>query len=97
MLAACLLTGFILASGCAGTTTEPTTAEYIEDSAITAKVKTALLNDNTAPGTTIKVETLKSVVQLGGSVDTPAQKERAGEISRSIAGVREVVNNIAVK
>jgi osmotically-inducible protein OsmY len=34
---------------------------------------------------------------LSGFVDTPAQKEHAGQIARSVQGVADVQNDIAVK
>lgn len=97
-LAACLLTGIAtLSTGCAGTTTKASTGEYIDDSVITAKVKAALIKDDTTPGGAITVETFKGVVQLSGFVDNELQKARAGVISGSIDGVHSVVNNITVK
>lgn len=98
VLASCLLTGFtVLSSGCAGSTTKASTGEFIDDSVITTKVKAALLKNDSTPGTDIKVETFKGVVQLSGFVDTLFQKTRAEEVSRGIDGVQNVVNNITVK
>jgi len=97
-LAACLLTGFAaFSSGCAATPTKASTGEYIDDSVITTKVKAALLKNDSTPGSAIKVETFKGVVQLSGFVDTELQKTRAEEVSRGIVGVQNVVNNITVK
>jgi osmotically-inducible protein OsmY len=95
---ACLAASTLLfAPGCASTRTTSSTGEYIDDSVVTTKVKTALLRDNNTPGSAIKVETFKGVVQLSGFVDTEAQKMRAGVVAGGVSGVREVVNNITVK
>ena len=90
-------TVLVFAPGCASTPTRASTGEYIDDSVITTKVKAALLHDDGTPGSAIKVETFKGVVQLSGFVDTGAQKKRAGTVTAEVSGVREVVNNITVK
>jgi hyperosmotically inducible protein len=94
-----LVSGAFLASaaGCAGTATEKSTGEYIDDGVITTRVKTALLRDDVTPGTDIKVETYRGVVQLSGFVNTLNQKNRADEIARAVPGVQQIVNNIVVK
>lgn len=96
---ALLLSGAFLASaaGCAGTATEKSTGEYIDDGVITTRVKTALLRDDVTPGTDIKVETYRGVVQLSGFVNALGEKNRADEIARAVPGVQQVVNNIVVK
>jgi osmotically-inducible protein OsmY len=84
-------------TGCAGSATKASTGEFIDDGVITTRVKTALLKDDTTPGTAIKVETFKGVVQLSGFVDTPVQKERAATIAAAVPGVQGIVNNISLK
>ncbi|NPA50470.1 MAG: BON domain-containing protein [Epsilonproteobacteria bacterium] len=71
--------------------------DYLKSSALTAKVKAALIREVGLEGLDIHVNSYKNVVQLSGFVDTEAQKELAGEIAKSVDGVREVVNNIIVK
>jgi osmotically-inducible protein OsmY len=83
--------------GCAGTSNSTSTGEYIDDRAISAKVKTALHTDDDVSGFQVNVETFKGTVQLSGFVDTAAQAERAEEIARGVDGVEDVVNNISVK
>ncbi|MBI3545778.1 MAG: BON domain-containing protein [Gammaproteobacteria bacterium] len=83
--------------GCASTTTQEGTGEYIDDSVITAKVKAAILNEPTLKVMEINVETFKGIVQLSGFVSTPADVNKATEVARSIVGVRDVKNNIRVK
>jgi osmotically-inducible protein OsmY len=83
--------------GCASTSNSTSTGEYIDDRAISAKVKTALHTDDDVSGFQVNVETFKGTVQLSGFVDTAAQAERAEEIARGVNGVEDVVNNISVK
>ncbi len=86
-----------LTSGCVETRTSDSTGQYIDDSVITAKVKSALLGDNNVKSFAVSVETAKGVVQLSGFVNTEDQKEAAGKDARGVAGVQEVKNNLIVK
>jgi len=70
---------------------------YLSDAALTAKVKTALIDQKGLEGLTIHVNSYKGVVQLSGFVDTDVEKELAGQIARNVDGVVEVVNNLIVK
>jgi hyperosmotically inducible protein len=84
-------------SGCASTATRQSTGEYVDDTAITTKVKAAFVRDEAVKALDVKVDTFKGVVQLSGFVDTAVQKERAAQLARAIAGVVEVKNDIVVK
>jgi hyperosmotically inducible protein len=84
-------------SGCAGTATRQSTGEYIDDTTITTRVKAALVGDDTVRARDVQVETFRGTVQLSGFVDNAEQKDRAAQVAKGIAGVREVQNNIMVK
>lgn len=84
-------------SGCAGTDTRASTGEMIDDSVITAKVKTELIKDEFVKARDVNVDTFRGTVQLSGFVEREEQKTRAAEIARQITGVQNVVNNITVK
>jgi hyperosmotically inducible protein len=84
-------------TGCAGTATRESTGEFVDDSAITAKIKTELVKDKTVKAGDVNVDTFKGIVQLSGFVDTAAAKTRAGEIAKATTGVTEVRNSITVK
>lgn len=71
--------------------------EQIDDATVTAKVKAALLQAKDVKGLDVTVETEKSVVQLSGFVASAAEAERAVQIARGIAGVKEVQNKMSVK
>jgi osmotically-inducible protein OsmY len=83
--------------GCASTPTREGTGEYIDDSAITAKVKAAILDEPSLKVFQIKVETFKGDVQLSGFVDSARSVSKAGEVARGVKGVRSVRNNLVVK
>jgi len=84
-------------AACASTPKQESTGEYIDDSAITAKVKADLLADDILKGFQVSVETYKGIVQLSGFVDTQSTRDRAGRIAGKVAGVKEVKNNLIVK
>ena len=83
--------------GCASTPTREGTGEYIDDSSITAKVKAAIVNEPSLKVFQINVETFKGEVQLSGFVDSAQNIRRAGEVARSVHGVRSVKNDLIVK
>lgn len=87
----------LLFAGCAGTPTKESTGEYVDDSAITAKVKTALLKDDAVKSFEIKVDTFKGVVQLSGFVDNADQKSAAERDAQGVPGVQSVQDNITLK
>ena len=62
--------------GCASTPTREGTGEYIDDSAITTKVKAAIFNDPSLKVFQINVETFKGEVQLSGFVDSARASKR---------------------
>jgi hyperosmotically inducible periplasmic protein len=86
-----------LTGGCASTPTKESTGEYVDDSSITAKVKTAFVKDEIVKAFDVKVETFKGVVQLSGFVNTAAEKAQAGSVAAAVPGVTDVKNNITVK
>ena len=90
-----LLLAFFL--GCASTSKQEGTGEYVDDTVITTKVKTAIFNDPNLKSSEINIETFKGVVQLSGFVSSRADINRAVEIARGIAGVKSVKNDMRVK
>ena len=84
-------------TGCAGNRYQESTGEHIDDSATTARVKSALGKDTLYKYPDVKVSTFKGTVQLSGFVNQGAQKDRAADLAKNTAGVKEVVNNITVK
>ena len=74
-----------------------TTGGVIDDSSITAKVKTALIESDDTEAGDIKVETRGGVVQLSGFVANEAQKAAATKVAQSVSGVKSVKNGLSVK
>jgi len=95
MVAALFLAG--LQFGCAGSTTRESSGEYIDDSAITTKVKSGLAHDSTVSAMDVHVQTYKGTVELSGFVDTQEEKSRAAAIAENVPGVQHVENKISVK
>ena len=87
----------LLLSACAGTPNRESTGEFIDDSAITSKVKTALLADKRVSGMDVSVETFKGRVLLSGYVRSPEERQTPEPIARSTSGVKDVNNRIAVR
>lgn len=73
------------------------TAQYFDDSVITAKVKAALLKDMQLKGFNVSVETHKGTVLLSGFVDSSEQARRAAEVAAAVDGVAAIRSNLAVK
>ncbi|MBU3621810.1 BON domain-containing protein [Polynucleobacter sp. CS-Odin-A6] len=71
--------------------------QYVDNSVLTAKVKTAIFNEPTLKSSEITVETFKGEVQLSGFVSTTDQTKKAVEIAKSIPGVTAVKNDMRVK
>lgn len=84
-------------AACAVTSGRETAGEYVDDATITTKVKAAMFDDPSVRGMEISVETMQNVVQLSGFVDSAQTKARAGELARSVTGVREVKNDLVVR
>jgi len=76
---------------------ERTAGEVVDDGVITAKVKAALISDPNVSGHDVNVQTREGVVQLAGFVDSGTQKAKASEVTRRVAGVRQVDNQLEVK
>ena len=68
----------------------------IDDATITARVKTALLNDPQVSGTRIDVDTTNGVVTMSGSVKSKAEESRAIQLARQVNGVRDVKSTLQV-
>jgi osmotically-inducible protein OsmY len=86
-----------LAAACAATPTQESTGGYIDDSTITAKIKTNLAQDAKVSATDIHVKTYKGVVDLSGFVSSKSEISEAGLVAGQVSGVKSVHNNLIVK
>ena len=84
-------------AACSSTRTHESTGEYVDDSVITTKVKSLLAEDDFLKSFQISVESYKGIVQLSGFVNSQQAVDKAGQIARSVKGVRSVKNNLIVK
>jgi osmotically-inducible protein OsmY len=92
-----LLGMFSVYTGCASTSERESTGAYIDDAAITAKVKAAIFREPDLKSTQVNVETKEGIVQLSGFVNSDQSSKRAAEVARTVEGVKDVRNNIIVK
>ena len=83
--------------GCASTSKQEGTGEYVDDSVITTKVKSSLGADDFLKSFEISVETYKGIVQLSGFVDSQKAIDKAVEVAKGVKGVKSVKNNLNVK
>jgi hyperosmotically inducible protein len=83
--------------GCASTSKQESTGQYMDDTVITSKVKAAMLEDPVTKVLQVNVETYKGVVQLSGFVESQAIATRAVEVTRGVGGVTSVKNDIRIR
>jgi hyperosmotically inducible periplasmic protein len=87
----------LLLAACASTRTTKSAGEQVDDSIVTARVKTALAKGlGTGDSIRADVETFRGRVQLNGFVDAADKKTEATRIARAVEGVRSVDNNLRV-
>jgi osmotically-inducible protein OsmY len=72
-------------------------AMVADDTAITAKVKAAILAEPGLKSLQINVDTKDATVTLTGNVDSDMLRDRAKQIATSTEGVKNVVDNLTVK
>jgi osmotically-inducible protein OsmY len=73
-----------------------TVGETIDDTSITTRVKTAMLNDPAVGGLRIDVDTFKGVVTLSGRVKNAAERDQAISLARRTSGVLQVKDALQV-
>lgn len=83
--------------GCNATQKKESTGQFIDDAAITAKIKSGLFEDAQLKSLQIEVKTFKGVVQLSGFVDSAQSATRPGEIAGRVPGIKELKNDLVVK
>jgi osmotically-inducible protein OsmY len=72
------------------------TSQALDDTQITAKVKTALLNAPGLQSMKITVDTVKSKVTLSGSADSQSNIDKAVKLTGAVEGVQSVKNNLII-
>ena len=69
----------------------------IDDTVITAAIKTALLANPEVRSFDLLVETRKGEVQLSGFIDSQVQIDRATAVAQNVTGVKGVQNKMTIK
>jgi len=72
-------------------------ANAVDDAAITAKVKTAIMAEPGLKSMDINVDTKDAVVTLTGTVPSAPLKDRAKEIATNVSGVKSVQDNLVAQ
>lgn len=73
------------------------TGDFLSDSAITARVKTALFEAHQVSAGNINVETIDGHVVLSGVVATSEEADLAVQLAQGVEGVKSVENDIEVQ
>ncbi|MGZ8483079.1 MAG: BON domain-containing protein [Candidatus Binatia bacterium] len=94
------LTGLVmivaLVSGCQSMTGS-TAGQNVDDSTITASVKTKLASEKLSTLTRVEVDTVRAVVSLNGMVESSETRSRVEALVRQVDGVKGVNNNLQVQ
>ena len=90
-LAVAIVLALPLAAACG-----KTIGESIDDTTITTRVKTAMLNDPAVGGLGIDVDTFKGVVTLSGRVRSESERTQAITLARRVSGVVEVKDALQI-
>ncbi|WP_366513226.1 BON domain-containing protein, partial [Methylobacter sp.] len=80
-----------------GAAQESATGEAVDDAAITARIKAAMLTDPLLKGSNIEVTTVNGVVTLRGTVNEEPDIARAIEVAKTQLDVKSVQNSLVVK
>lgn len=73
------------------------TGDYLSDSALTAKVKTALIAETQLESMKIDVESSAGVITLSGEVPDKASITLASHVAKQVEGVKQVQNRLEVR
>ena len=84
-------------AGCAVTSGQESTGQYVDDATITTHVKARFAKDPTVSAMRINVDTMKGVVQLSGFAKNDAERKQAETLASTVSGVKEVKNDIKVE
>lgn len=96
-LTAALIATVGATSGCAVARDQQTAGSYIDDTALTTRVKAKFAADPTVSAMAISVETLKGTVQLAGFAKSAEEKAMAEKLARETSGVVAVRTDIAIR
>ncbi len=84
-------------TGCVAVPSEESAGEFVDDTLLTGRVKSALLAEPGIRAAEFNVRTFKGRVQLSGFISSQQAIERAVEIARSTPGVASVANDMRLR
>lgn len=84
-------------AGCNVFRGQSTPGQYVDDVAITGKVKNELLQSDNVDGLDVNVDSTNGKVTLTGWASSTTEARRAGTIARNVEGVKSVDNQLQVK
>ena len=91
VLIAAFTVAVTLSAGCA-----KTISDALDDTTISTRVKTAMLNDPVIGALPIDVATTRSVVTLSGRVKSQSERDQALALARQVSGVSEVKDALQI-
>jgi hyperosmotically inducible protein len=97
LVAAMTAVVLLTTAGCAVTRGQETTGAYIDDAALTTRIKARFVENKQVDAASIKVETLNGTVMLSGFAKSSVERSTAENIARGVNGVKSVKNEIAVR
>ncbi len=86
----------VLLTGCAAWRGHPQVSGNVDDAAITARVRQALVKDTAVRASEVDVHTSQGRVLLNGVVDNAAMARRAEQVAERTPGVRSVNNALQI-
>jgi len=69
----------------------------MDDAALTAKVKSALIAEPGLKALAIDVDTSGGVITLNGTANSTESRDKAVQVAQNVQGVKSVRNNLVVK
>ncbi|MEK6592528.1 MAG: BON domain-containing protein [Pseudomonadota bacterium] len=70
--------------------------DAVENAALTARVKAALIAEPSIKGLAIDVDSKDGIVTLFGTVDNLANRDKVTHVASGVEGVRSVLNNVKI-
>ena len=97
ILAVATAVAALSATGCAVFRGQESVGAYVDDAALTTRVKGKFAENTTVSAMAISVETLKGIVQLSGFAKSQEERTTAERLARETSGVKGVRNDIIVR
>lgn len=91
------MSGVAVVSGCAVQRGQESVGSYVDDAAITAKVKSRFVENKQVDAASISVETMRGTVMLSGFAKDGAERSSAESVAKGVSGVRSVKNEIMIR